>query len=257
VSDTETAQGCAGHPGGVLGQSRLHLRRTTSTNDHARELALAGAPHGTLVTTSEQTAGRGRQGRRWSAPAGSSVLMSLLLRWPGPTQTPALLPLVAGIAVCDVAGPEALVKWPNDIVLAREDGGLAKLAGILLEGRPQQRWAVLGIGLNVAVDLEDLPAELRPGAASLGLPAAMVEPTLARLLAALASRLGQAPAEILKELRARDALHGREVSWSDGHGQAAGIDEDGQLIVLTPSGERVLLGAGEVHLDRERQDPAV
>ena len=64
----------------VLGHPRLHLRRTDSTSQRARALALAGAPHGTLVTAAEQTAGRGRQGRRWSAPAGRALLMSLVLR---------------------------------------------------------------------------------------------------------------------------------------------------------------------------------
>jgi BirA family biotin operon repressor/biotin-[acetyl-CoA-carboxylase] ligase len=182
--------------------------------------------------------------------------MSLVLRWSDPAQTPALLPLLAGVAVCDVAGPEALVKWPNDIVLERTDGGLAKLAGILVEGRPQQQWAVLGIGLNVALELEDLPAELRSAAASLGLPAAMVEPTLQRLLEALAIRLAEAPAEVLKQLRARDALRGREVTWAGGHGHAEGIKDDGQLIVATAAGERVLLGAGEVHLHKPGEMPA-
>src|ERR1700728_3412193 len=96
-----------------LGSPRLHLRRTDSTNDRARALALAGAPHGTLVTAAEQTAGRGRQGRRWSAPAGDALLMSLVLRWrapPAPAPPAGLLPLVAAVAVSDVAGPEARVK---------------------------------------------------------------------------------------------------------------------------------------------------
>src|ERR1700680_3499056 len=97
----------------ALGRPRVHLRRTDSTNDRARELAIAGAPHGTLLTASEQTAGRGRQGRRWSAPAGSSLLMSVIVRSP-----PALLPLIAAVAVCDVAGVAAQIKWPNDIVLS-------------------------------------------------------------------------------------------------------------------------------------------
>jgi BirA family biotin operon repressor/biotin-[acetyl-CoA-carboxylase] ligase len=74
------------------------MRRTGSTNDRARELALGGAPHGTLVTAGEQTAGRGRQGRRWSAPPQSALLISLVLRSP-----PRLLPLIAALAVCDVA----------------------------------------------------------------------------------------------------------------------------------------------------------
>src|SRR5207248_1033949 len=97
------ASGVSGAGGaGILGQPRLHLRQTDSTNDRARELAGAGAPHGTLVTTAEQTAGRGRHGRCWLAPAGSALLMSLLLRSPPP-----LLPLAAAVAVCDVAGSEA------------------------------------------------------------------------------------------------------------------------------------------------------
>ena len=95
-----------------LGRPRVHLRVTDSTNDRARELAIAGAPHGTLVTASEQTAGRGRQGRRWTAPAGSALLMSLILRSPPP-----LLPLIAAVAVCEAAGDRAQIKWPNDIVL--------------------------------------------------------------------------------------------------------------------------------------------
>ncbi|MGH2834058.1 MAG: biotin--[acetyl-CoA-carboxylase] ligase, partial [Solirubrobacteraceae bacterium] len=144
-----------------LGQPRIHLRRTDSTNSRARALAIAGAPHGTLVTAAEQTAGRGRQGRHWSAPPERSLLCSLVVRKP-----PALLPLLAAVAVCEVVGPQARVKWPNDVVLERGHD-LAKLAGILTEGRPQEGWAVLGIGLNVAVQVDQLPVELRQSAASM------------------------------------------------------------------------------------------
>jgi BirA family biotin operon repressor/biotin-[acetyl-CoA-carboxylase] ligase len=254
----------AGHA--RLGYPRLHLRLTDSTNERARELALAGAAHGTLVTASAQSAGRGRQGRRWSAPAGSSILMSLILRPP-----PRLLPLMAAVAVCDVAGADAAIKWPNDVVLARGDGpDLAKLAGILVEARPQEGWAVLGIGLNVAVRVEDLPAELHPQpteappvagpgagatprglpAASMGLAPAAVEDVLARLLAALERRLGEDGETALRAWRERDALRGREIAWADGRGRAAGIDGDGRLIVELESGGRTTIGAGEVHLER-------
>jgi BirA family transcriptional regulator, biotin operon repressor / biotin---[acetyl-CoA-carboxylase] ligase len=245
----------------ALGRPRLHLRRVGSTNDRARELALAGAPHGTLVTADAQTAGRGRQGRRWSSPPGSSLLMSLVLR-PGehtsdavakPSPAPvadsgfATLPLAAAVAVCDVAGPEAHIKWPNDILLPRPPG-LAKLAGILVEGRPQHGWAALGIGVNVAVDLEDLPAELRSGAATLSRDRAEIEPLLVELLAALERRLGDPRAQTLDAWRARDALYGHEIAWSDGHGRATGIDDDGRLLVELPGGSRTTLAAGEVHL---------
>lgn len=225
-----------------LGHPRLHLRSTDSTNERARELALAGAPHGTLVTAAEQTAGRGRQGRRWSAPAGSALLMSLLLREPPP-----LLPLIAAVAVCDVVGGDARVKWPNDVVFTRGER-LAKLAGILIEGRPQEGWAVLGIGVNVAVQVEELPVELRDSAASLGLSSEEVEPLLARLLVALRRRLGESPTEALAAWRARDALRGREISWAGGRGQANGIDDGGRLVVELTDGGRTMLDAGEVHL---------
>jgi BirA family biotin operon repressor/biotin-[acetyl-CoA-carboxylase] ligase len=259
------AQPPAGTPTSTsIGHPRVHLRRTGSTNERARELAFAGAPNGTLVTASEQTAGRGRQGRRWSAPAGSSVLMSLLLRSPPP-----LLPLIAAVALCDVAdasspaGEQARIKWPNDVVLDNvtvTGAGLAKLAGILVEGRPQEGWAVLGIGLNVAVRIEDLPAELRSGssertasssglpAATLGLAPADVEATLTRSIDALERRLAEPAEATLREWRARDALRGREIEWAEGRGRADGIDGTGRLMVVLANGGRTALSAGEVHL---------
>jgi BirA family biotin operon repressor/biotin-[acetyl-CoA-carboxylase] ligase len=233
-------------PGGggeiLLGRPRVHLRQTGSTNDRARELASAGAPHGTLVTASSQSAGRGRQGRRWSAPAGSSLLMSLVLRSPT-----SLLPLIAAVAVCEIVGDEAAIKWPNDIVLVGP--ALAKLAGILVEGRPQEGWAVLGIGLNVAVRLEELPVELRSGAATLGRSPSAIEPTLERLLAALQRRLAEPVAATLDAWRSRDALRGREIAWGSGRGRAEGIDDTGRLIVALVAGGHTALDAGEVHLD--------
>jgi BirA family biotin operon repressor/biotin-[acetyl-CoA-carboxylase] ligase len=248
-------------PSAILGTPRVHLRRTASTNDLARALAVDGAPHGTLVTAAEQTAGRGRQGRQWLAPPGSALLMSLLLR-PGPAHGasspeespwPGLLQLRAAVAVCDVAGPEARVKWPNDVVVERgADPGtpprLAKLAGILAEGRPQAGWAVLGIGVNVAVNLEELPPELQSRAASLQEPPEAVEPLLGRLLRALEQRLREPPQTMLAAWGARDALRGREIDWTHGHGRAEGVDAKGGLVVLRGDGVRETLNAGEVHL---------
>jgi len=221
-----------------LGTPRLHHRVADSTSDLARALASAGAPHGTLVTAGEQRAGRGRQGRTWSAPPGRALLMSLVLRdWP------ALLPIAAAVAVADVAGAGAAIKWPNDVLL---DG--RKLAGILAEGRPQEGWAVLGIGINVAVREDDLPTELHGRAASLGLEPAAIEPTLQALLRALERRLAQPDAALLADYRARDALLGERVRWAHGEGVAGGIDASGRLIVEWPGGERSALDAGEVHL---------
>jgi BirA family biotin operon repressor/biotin-[acetyl-CoA-carboxylase] ligase len=242
-----------------LGTPRVHLRRTDSTNERARTLAGAGAPHGTLVTAAEQTAGRGRQGRRWSAPAGSSLLASLII-----APAPRLLPLAAAVAVCDAvdavrgsgATDKAMIKWPNDVVLARGPS-LAKLAGILIEARPQQGWAVLGIGLNASVDLEELPAELHGTAASLELEPERIEALLEELLAALEGRLAEAPEETLAAWGERDGLRGRTISWAlpgeawdqgQTEGAAQGIDGDGRLVVELAGGGRTALGAGEVHL---------
>jgi BirA family transcriptional regulator, biotin operon repressor / biotin---[acetyl-CoA-carboxylase] ligase len=222
----------------ALGTPRLHLRETTSTNDRARALAIAGAPHGTLVTAAAQTAGRGRQGRTWSAPPGRALLMSLVLRRPG-----RMLPLAAAVAVAEAAGPEAAIKWPNDVLL-----GGRKVAGILAEARPQDGWAVLGIGLNVAVRPGDLPAELRSTAATLALEPRDVEPVLARVLRALEDALGLSTPALLDAWQARDALQGRHIAWAGGEGRAAGIDGDGRLVVELAGGGRTALEAGEVHL---------
>ena len=215
-----------------LGNPRLHLRCTDSTNDRARALAAAGAPHGTLVTAGEQRAGRGRQGRTWSAPPGRALLASLVLR-----EVPALLAIASAVAVAEAVSPDAAIKWPNDILLAGR-----KVAGILAEGRHQEGWAVLGIGVNVAVREHDLPPQVAAAAAGLGLEPAAVEPTLAALLTALERRLAQEPAAVLEAFRERDALLGREVRWQHGRGVAAGIDEQ------PAGGVGMALDAGEVHL---------
>ena len=220
-----------------LGTPRIHFRRIDSTNARARALAEAGAPHGTLVTADEQTAGRGRQGRTWSAPRGQALLFSVVLRDP-----PRLLPLAAGIATAEEAGPAASIKWPNDVLLHGR-----KIAGILIEGRPQERWSVLGIGVNVAVNLAELPTELQDRAGSLERGPADLEPTLTRLLTRLERWLVAPPRALLENVRARDGLLGHPVRWLGGHGEAAGIDDDGRLLVLTDGGQ-VELEAGEVHL---------
>jgi BirA family biotin operon repressor/biotin-[acetyl-CoA-carboxylase] ligase len=218
-----------------LGSPRLHLRVTDSTNERAKALA-AGAPHGLLVTASEQTAGHGRQGRSWAAPPGEGLLMSLVLRdWPE------LLPLAAAVAVARAAGPHARIKWPNDVLIDER-----KVAGILVEGRPQEGWAVLGIGVNVAV--REFPEELRDLAGSLGRPPADVEPFLAEVLEHLERGLAAPPEETIAAWRERDALHGRHITWNGGTGVAAGVDESGRLLVDLDDGGRAELDAGEVHL---------
>jgi BirA family biotin operon repressor/biotin-[acetyl-CoA-carboxylase] ligase len=174
----------------------------------------------------------------WTAPPGRALLCSLVLREP-----PRLLPLAAGVAVASVVGPQGRVKWPNDVHL-----GGRKVAGILVEGRPQERWAVLGIGLNVAVRPEDFPSELVKTATTLGLEPAAIEPKLAALLDELERWLGAGEGAVLDAVRARDTLLGRPIRWAHGSGVGAGIDGDGRLLVSVDGGGVTALDAGEVHL---------
>jgi BirA family transcriptional regulator, biotin operon repressor / biotin---[acetyl-CoA-carboxylase] ligase len=239
-----------------FGHPHRHFRRIDSTNERAKELAMAGAPGGLVVTADEQTAGRGRRGNEWFAPPGSCLLYSGLLQPFADAGAP-LLPLAVAVAVCEaaeaVAPVRCQVKWPNDVWIDER-----KVAGVLVEARPDEEWAVIGVGVNVAIPQEGFPPELRETATSLlpteaegGLPPGGA-PGVRRALEALNESLGRWIAagedEVLAAFRARDALCGRRISWQGGEGTAEEIDERGHLVVEKPDGDRVALGAGEVHL---------
>lgn len=231
-----------------IGNPHRHYARTDSTNVRARELAAAGAPHGTVVTAAEQTHGRGRQNRSWTAPRGKALLYSAIVR---PLDRSQLLALAAALAVCEAAeqiasGLRCQLKWPNDVQIADR-----KLAGILIEARPQAAggdgWAVIGVGLNLAIEAGEFPPELRGAATSLG-GGASAEEARVVLDAQLTRWVTKERGEVLEAWRARDALRGREVTWDGGSGVADGVDERGSLLVIAPDGRRLALGAGEVHL---------
>lgn len=249
-----------------FGRPHRHVRVTDSTNSRARELAEAGAPGGTVVTAREQTAGRGRQGRVWTAPEGKALLYSAILR--PLDERHLLLPLSVPLAACAAAealrpGTQCQVKWPNDVWL---DG--RKLAGILIEAKPQDGWAVIGIGLNLSIAPDEFPSDLRHPATSLfgataetreesrrSLPAVAptgLPPSLSTAATVLSRHLDHwvwaGDEAILAEWRRRDALRGRKIAWEDGSGIADGIDGRGNLVVAVPGGGRVRLGAGEVQL---------
>ena len=226
-----------------FGHPHRHLRLTESTNDVARGLAANGAPSGTLVTAGVQSAGRGRHGRLWSAPAGKALLCSTVL---APLRAEhALLPLAVPVAVCEsiesVAPVECRIKWPNDIWLDER-----KVAGILIEARPPQ-WAVIGVGVNVAIAPEEFPDDVRWPATSIGQGA-----SVDAVREALCERLGHWTAtgdtEAVAAFRDRDALAGRYVEWEEGAGRATGIAEDGNLLVELEDGGTASLGSGEVSL---------
>ena len=149
----------------LVGRRIAVWNRVESTNDVAARGAGSIANEGLVVLAEEQTAGRGRRGRAWSAPAGSSLLMSVLLFPPEPSADPSWLTALAAIAVVEVvatwSGRDARIKWPNDV---RVDG--RKVAGILVE---RGVGAVIGIGLNVNIRPDEFPGELRDSATSLSI----------------------------------------------------------------------------------------
>ena len=247
----------------VFGRDLLILPRTGSTNDVAKELAAQDAPEGTVVLADEQTSGRGRLERRWSAPAGACLLCSILFR-------PALLPtqalwltmlcaMAAADAVQQVAGLRASLKWPNDLIV--ESANWKKLAGILTEtGIIGERLAfvVVGIGINVNVAPRDLP-NLAPNAASILAETGREVDRVALLAALLAEvearyarlRAGPSPRA---EWAARLATLGQRVNATTSKGTLSGVaetvDEDGALLVRTPDGALHRFLAGDVTLAR-------
>jgi BirA family biotin operon repressor/biotin-[acetyl-CoA-carboxylase] ligase len=226
-----------------FGEPHIHYMVCDSTNERARRLAATGFPSGTIVTADAQRAGRGRKGRSWEAKAGKAVLYSALLRPLAPNHR--LLPLAVPIAVAEaaelVADVKCEVKWPNDVWI---DG--RKVAGVLIEARPEDGWAVIGVGINVATAQSEFPSALQATATSLG-PDVTVEETIEALNGRLAHWVAAEESEVLEAFRERDALRGRGITWDDGEGTVEGVDEQGNLVVATDSGE-VSLGAGEVHL---------
>jgi BirA family biotin operon repressor/biotin-[acetyl-CoA-carboxylase] ligase len=249
----------AGRRTRLLGREVRYFPVLATTNDVAREEAGAGMPEGLLVLAEEQRFGRGRRGRRWEAPFGSSLLASLLLR---PTFLPPeqafLLSALAAMGIAEAialeTGLRPALKWPNDLLLAGR-----KVCGILieLEGRAGRlEWAVLGWGLNVNTDFSGDP-ELQQRATSLAQAAGRPFPRLPLLWACLERleahyetvRAGWGEA-VWAAWRARLDTIGRpvEVLASEGafSGRALDVSRAGALLVQREDGAVVRVLAGDV-----------
>ena len=158
-------------------------------------------------------------------------------------EPPRLLPLAAGVAVAEVVGAESrAIEWPNDVLV---DG--RKVAGILVEGRPQEGWAVVGIGLNVALRVADFPPELRETAGHAGARAERDRADAGGAARALERWLGAGADAVLEAVRARDALLGRAVRWGGG-GDGRRHRRRRPAGGARPTAGEVALDAGEVHL---------
>lgn len=248
---------------------RLELfDEVASTNREASTLAQAGAEHGTVVAADSQTAGRGRLSRTWFSPPGSNLYCSVIVMKPLPadrlTNWLSWLPLIAALAAAEavrnVAGTTLSVKWPNDLVIADR-----KVGGILCESgsTPTGPYQVIGVGLNVNLDLTDFPPGLKESATSLWLTRRQVIDRN-RLLAQLLNELEPCIDELLDRGTERIAqAYGRccstigqlvKATMAAGQecvGIAEAIGSDGSLVVrptAPPSVPTSLRVADIVHL---------
>jgi BirA family biotin operon repressor/biotin-[acetyl-CoA-carboxylase] ligase len=241
---------------------RFELRsfsQVGSTQDLVAMAAQAGAAEGLVVFADEQLSGRGRSGRSWIAPRGSSLMFSVLLRPESDTEGLTSLSLVAGLAVVEglalSGGPPARLKWPNDC-LSRD----LKLAGILAESPASsaaERVVVLGVGCNVTWAGSELPSELSQTATACDLEGCLVDrTTLAeQVLSRLAIRYREWAEGGFAVLRGQWLRHaawlGQEVvaKHPSGRivGRAVGISEVGELIVDTADGP-IPIAAGDLEL---------
>ena len=228
-------------PGGRLAGPLRAYRCLASTQTLARAWAAAGAPEGAVVLADYQTRGRGQHGRPWTAPGGTALLVSVVLRPRFPVARWPEIPLATGCAVAEgletVAPVSAKLKWPNDVLV-----GGRKLAGILAEGvAGTPPLVILGIGVNVSQRDSDWPPDLAGTAgslASLGAPVAR-ETLLAALLVRLAGWYGVLLEEGFEPVRAawrRRGLLGLRVPLPDGEGTTVDLGPGGELVVRRDDG---------------------
>jgi BirA family biotin operon repressor/biotin-[acetyl-CoA-carboxylase] ligase len=242
------------------------VQRTGSTNSDLAALAGAGkAAEGSVLVAEEQTSGRGRLDRRWTAPARSGLFFSVLLEPAGvPVARWGWLPLLTGVAVATglsrSAGVDTALKWPNDLLVSV--GGEERKAGGILAERAGEDGVVVGVGINVSLRADELPV---PQAGSLALAGAVStdrDPLLRAVLRALEEWYGRwraadgdpAASGLQETYAAGCATLGRVVRAElPGDravtGEAVAIDGDGRLVIATGEGVQEPVGAGDiVHL---------
>lgn len=246
----------------IIGKKLIHFQSIGSTNDKAKELA-GDSEEGTVIVAEEQTSGRGRLGRSWSSPGRKGIYASVILKPDMEPANAAKLTLLGAAAVALAladCGIEALIKWPNDIII---DG--KKAAGILTEMSSELgivNHIILGIGINVNQSVEEIPPELIDKATSL--KAASGKPIQRKhLIALVLNRLDELYVQFketgdmdhaLDICRERSAVIGKDIIVIQGRkqrsGHAVSINHDGELMVRFEEGlEQVI--SGEVSIRTE------
>lgn len=250
-------------PTEYIGQEIHYYPEVDSTNEVAKRLAQEGAPEGTVVIAESQRSGRGRRGKKWISPSGG-VWMTIILRPDIPPSKAPQLTLVTGVAVAETldqeCGLDVGIKWPNDILI-----GEKKVCGILTEGSANPKgleYVVVGIGIDLNVDVANFPADLREGATSLKheLEKEISGVKLVQRFLVNFENLynnfksGQFP-EILKEWRRLSKTVGCDVEVHKKgrivRGEAVGINREGMLILEMDDGTLRKVISGEcTHLKK-------
>lgn len=248
-----------------MGRTVEYHAEIGSTNDRAKALALSGCAEGTLVVGECQMQGRGRRGRGWISPFGAGIFASLVLRPPmAPREAPKMT-LLSALAVKDALrahlGVEAGIKWPNDLEMNDR-----KVCGILVEMGAEMDavgYVVVGIGINVNLNVAELPAQLQGSVGSLqaevGGPvdrAALLGAVLNEFEIGYDRVLAHGFGDVIEATRRSSTTLGRlvRVLAADGEweGTAVDIDDDGTLVVRTLEGEVRHVHSGEVSIRPRR-----
>lgn len=240
----------------TLGKPLIFMQETDSTNSEIKRLVQKGYTHGTTVVAESQNSGKGRLGRVWSSPAGTGLWFSFLLNPQIPPNQIANITLTVGLGVCkairNFTGIDALIKWPNDIII-----GNKKLCGILTEMSAEAdriEYAVVGIGINV--NTSEFPEKIRHKATSLFIEtqkqidrAKLFKNILIEVEKYVDEYLNHSQLDV-DEYKKLCVTLGREVTVTRGkhilNGKAVSISNEGELIIKKENGEEIYVNSGEV-----------
>jgi len=244
----------------IIGKRIDYRPITVSTNTDAFALARGDAPEGTCVLADVQTGGRGRLGRKWLAPPGGAILTSVILRPRIPPVHAPMITLAAGVAVNRairrVTDLDPHIKWPNDILI-----GDRKVAGILTEMAAESdrvHFVIVGIGVNVNLEMKDMPDEILQIATSLKIETGRAVSRNYLLISLYQEIEGayrrfvqQGPPAIVEEWENLARIRGRAISATTATGAkvagtAIGLDDDGALLIKTGGGAIYRINAGDV-----------
>lgn len=244
----------------------IRLESTDSTNRLAKELAADGALHGTAVIAASQTKGRGRLGKAWQSPAGKGLYTSIILRPNLAVEDIPYLTFVTGLAVVEAIKQLYKVtpglKWPNDIYFS-----MRKCGGILSESsafsaEADERYAVVGIGLNVNTEINEFPPDVAARATSLLIETGsrkgvdeVFEAIHAQLLAEVKTYETDGFQSVIERWRLLDCMLGKRLAWVAVSGEviegvSLGPDDLGRLHIRDDSGKIHEVLSGDIQLGR-------